>query len=171
MTALSGFPISARAAAIDLARARRWYEQRLGLVPKHEDPGGVWYRFAGDTWLYLYRMTLLAGLLDVGGVGARSVGALWLVCAVGFVVAGVALWRAEPWAMPLVVGLALGSLVLCVLGLPESAVGVVVNIGIVAIAGYLILTGPTVAGSREPLIAWPDRPNRNRGQPPSPLRA
>jgi hypothetical protein len=116
MTALSGFPISARAAAIDLARARRWYEQRLGLVPKHEDPGGVWYRFAGDTWLYLYRMTLLAGLLDVGGVGARSVGALWLVCAVGFVVAGVALWRAEPWAMPLVVGLALGSLVLCVLG-------------------------------------------------------
>ncbi|HEY7522794.1 MAG TPA: VOC family protein [Candidatus Limnocylindrales bacterium] len=54
MTVLSGFPISARAAAIDLARARRWYEERLGLVPEHEDAGGVWYRFAGDTWLYLY---------------------------------------------------------------------------------------------------------------------
>jgi catechol 2,3-dioxygenase-like lactoylglutathione lyase family enzyme len=54
MTTLSGFPISARAAAIDLDRARRWYEERLGLLPEHEDPGGVWYRFAGETWLYLY---------------------------------------------------------------------------------------------------------------------
>jgi len=53
MTALSQFPISARAAASDLDRARQWYEDRLGLVPEHEDPGGVWYRFAGGTWLYL----------------------------------------------------------------------------------------------------------------------
>jgi catechol-2,3-dioxygenase len=54
MTALSQFPISARAAASDLGRARQWYEERLGLVPEHEDPGGVWFRFAGETWLYLY---------------------------------------------------------------------------------------------------------------------
>ena len=51
---LTGFPIHATAAAIDLERARRWYEDELGLVPEREDPGGVWYRFAGDTWLYLY---------------------------------------------------------------------------------------------------------------------
>ena len=54
MTLLSRFPISARAAATDLGRARQWYEGRLGLVPEREDPGGVWYRFAGETWLYLY---------------------------------------------------------------------------------------------------------------------
>jgi catechol-2,3-dioxygenase len=54
MTALQEFPISARAAAIDLGRARRWYEERLSLVPEHEDPGGAWYRFADETWLYLY---------------------------------------------------------------------------------------------------------------------
>ena len=54
MTTLRQFPISARAAASDLERARRWYEERVGLVPEHEDPGGVWYRFAGETWLYLY---------------------------------------------------------------------------------------------------------------------
>ncbi len=57
MTALSGFPISARAAAIDLERARGWYEERLGLVPEHEDAGGVWYRFGGETWLYVYGTT------------------------------------------------------------------------------------------------------------------
>lgn len=54
MTALNEFPISARAAAVDLGRARRWYEETLGLIPQREDPGGVWYRCAGETWLYLY---------------------------------------------------------------------------------------------------------------------
>lgn len=54
MTALRSFPISARAAAIDIGRARRWYEEKLGAVPDHEDPGGAWYRFGGETWLYLY---------------------------------------------------------------------------------------------------------------------
>ncbi len=54
MSVLGDFPISARAAALDLARARQWYEEKLGLVPEAEDPGGVWYRFGGETWLYLY---------------------------------------------------------------------------------------------------------------------
>ena len=51
---LTDFPIHATAAASDLARARRWYEERLGLSPEKEDMGGVWYRFSGETWLYLY---------------------------------------------------------------------------------------------------------------------
>ena len=51
---LKAFPISARAAASDLARARQWYEEKLDLKPEREEMGGVWYRFAGDTWLYLY---------------------------------------------------------------------------------------------------------------------
>jgi catechol-2,3-dioxygenase len=55
MTALRAFPISARAAAIDIDRARQWYEEKLGVVPDLEDPGGVWYRFGGETWLYLYQ--------------------------------------------------------------------------------------------------------------------
>ena len=51
---LKAFPVYATAAATDLERARHWYEEKLGLVPEREDPGGVWYRFAADTWLYLY---------------------------------------------------------------------------------------------------------------------
>jgi catechol 2,3-dioxygenase-like lactoylglutathione lyase family enzyme len=51
---LTDFPVHATVAAIDLERARRWYEDKLGLTPEREDPGGVWYRFAGETWLYLY---------------------------------------------------------------------------------------------------------------------
>ena len=51
---LEQYPISARAAASDLARARDWYREKLGLTPQREAMGGVWYRFGGDTWLYLY---------------------------------------------------------------------------------------------------------------------
>jgi catechol 2,3-dioxygenase-like lactoylglutathione lyase family enzyme len=51
---LERFPIHATAAAVDLARARAWYEEKLGLIAEREDPGGLWFRFAGDTWLYLY---------------------------------------------------------------------------------------------------------------------
>jgi catechol 2,3-dioxygenase-like lactoylglutathione lyase family enzyme len=54
MTMLRDFPVSARAAAIDLDRARQWFEDKLGLTPDASDPGGHWYHFGGDTWLYLY---------------------------------------------------------------------------------------------------------------------
>jgi catechol 2,3-dioxygenase-like lactoylglutathione lyase family enzyme len=51
---LGDFPIYVTAAAANLPRARIWYEEKLGLKPDREDPGGVWYRFGGETWLYLY---------------------------------------------------------------------------------------------------------------------
>jgi hypothetical protein len=51
---LTDYTNHATAAASDLGRARRWCEDKLGLVPDRGDSGGVWYRFAGDKWLYLY---------------------------------------------------------------------------------------------------------------------
>ena len=74
---LTDFPIHATAAAIDLDRARRWYQDKLGLVPEREDPGGLWYRFARDTWLYLYG-TSAAGT-------ARNTIAGWTVTDIGAV--------------------------------------------------------------------------------------
>ncbi|MDO8484863.1 MAG: VOC family protein, partial [Candidatus Limnocylindrales bacterium] len=77
---LKRFPIHATAAAIDLGRARRWYDEKLGLVPEREDPGGVWYHFGGDTWLYLYA-TPSAGT-------ARNTIAGWTVTGIEAVMAG-----------------------------------------------------------------------------------
>jgi len=45
----------AAVAISDPARARAWFEAKLGLVPDQEDPGGVWYRFASEGWLYVYQ--------------------------------------------------------------------------------------------------------------------
>jgi catechol-2,3-dioxygenase len=77
---LTRFPIHATAAAIDLDRARQWYEEKLGLVPEREDPGGVWYRFGGETWLYLYA-TPSAGT-------AKNTIAGWTVTGIEAVMAG-----------------------------------------------------------------------------------
>lgn len=50
------FPIHATVAASDIARAKAWYEAKLGLSPEVEDPnGGLWYRFGDGTWLNVYQ--------------------------------------------------------------------------------------------------------------------
>jgi catechol 2,3-dioxygenase-like lactoylglutathione lyase family enzyme len=51
---LTQFPVHPAAAVTDLDRTRAWYAEKLGVSPEIEDPGGLWYRFSGDTWLYLY---------------------------------------------------------------------------------------------------------------------
>ena len=51
---LQKFPLYAYFPARDLARARRFYEDKLGLVPKQEIAGGIVYAFAGDTEAFLY---------------------------------------------------------------------------------------------------------------------
>jgi len=38
----------------DLARARRFYEERIGLTPKEETGGGVLYEFAQHTACFMY---------------------------------------------------------------------------------------------------------------------
>lgn len=50
---LGQFPIYANVAAADIARARTWYADKLGLVPELEKDG-LWYHFADGTWLHVY---------------------------------------------------------------------------------------------------------------------
>jgi catechol 2,3-dioxygenase-like lactoylglutathione lyase family enzyme len=52
---LSNFPLTPRLPAVDIDRAREWYETKLGLVPDHmeEVGGGLWYQTGGG-WFYLY---------------------------------------------------------------------------------------------------------------------
>ena len=51
---LQKFPIYAYFPARDIARARRFYEDKLGLKPKMEIAGGVVYAFADGTEAFLY---------------------------------------------------------------------------------------------------------------------
>src|SRR5205807_747389 len=38
----------------DVARARRFYEQKVGLKPKEEYAGGVIYECGGGSWVFMY---------------------------------------------------------------------------------------------------------------------
>jgi len=51
---LQNFPMYAYIPAKDVARARTFYEQKLGLRPKREIAGGVAYEFADHTGCFLY---------------------------------------------------------------------------------------------------------------------
>lgn len=51
---LQKFPMYAYIPAQDVARARQFYEGKLGFVPKEEIAGGVAYWFGGQTGCFLY---------------------------------------------------------------------------------------------------------------------
>jgi catechol 2,3-dioxygenase-like lactoylglutathione lyase family enzyme len=51
---LSDARVNATIPAADLERARRFYEEKLGLAPAEETPGGVFYDCAGGTRFFLY---------------------------------------------------------------------------------------------------------------------
>jgi predicted enzyme related to lactoylglutathione lyase len=46
---LADRPINAILPAADLARAKRFYNEKLGLTPESEDPGGITYRCGEGT--------------------------------------------------------------------------------------------------------------------------
>ena len=52
---LQDSPIYAYFPATDVARAREFYEKKLGLKPKQEVAGGVVYEFAKGTAAFLYQ--------------------------------------------------------------------------------------------------------------------
>jgi hypothetical protein len=74
-----------------------------------------------------YRTTLLAGRLDIGSVGIRLVGILWLLACLAFMASGVGALASSPWWRSAVAPLALTSSVLCVLGLPGAKIGILAN--------------------------------------------
>ncbi|MFI4927133.1 MAG: VOC family protein [Burkholderiales bacterium] len=51
---LQDFPLYAYLPASDLARARQFYETKVGLRPTQEHNGGVVYAFANGTACFLY---------------------------------------------------------------------------------------------------------------------
>jgi len=57
---LKDAPITAYVPCSDLPRARRFYEQKIGLVPGDENPGGIIYKCGKGTVFFLYK-TAFAG--------------------------------------------------------------------------------------------------------------
>ena len=96
---------------------------------------------------FAYRTSVLNGALDVGDVGVRVIGLVWLGLTLGFLAAGYGVWRGKPWAVGLTGVLAIVSLIVCVVGLPETAAGVAIDVAILAAVGYLAFRKTTISAS------------------------
>jgi hypothetical protein len=77
-----------------------------------------------------YKTTLLAGHWDVGDVGIRVNGVLWLVTALAFALAGMGVMRQAQWWETVTLSVSLASLAMCVVSWPEARIGVFVNVAI-----------------------------------------
>jgi hypothetical protein len=95
-----------------------------------------------------YKTTLISGAIDVGDVGIRVIGLLWLATSITFFIAAWGSFSLLAWWKPLTLYLALFSLVLCVLGLPGAKIGIIANAVIIVylLAGEKLGWIPTVAG-------------------------
>lgn len=75
-----------------------------------------------------YKTTILAGAVDLGHVGIRFMGALWLAVAVAFVTVAVGAFVGASWWFPSALLVTAFSLLMTILGWPDSRIGVAVNI-------------------------------------------
>jgi len=75
--------------------------------------------------------TLLAGRISIEMSGMRALGMFWLGGALAFTVAAVGVLRHAPWWPAFTFGAAIGSLVLCVLSIPQSRIGIPINVAII----------------------------------------
>jgi hypothetical protein len=78
-----------------------------------------------------YKTTVFSGRVDVGDAGIRVMGVLWLLAALAFLVAAIAVATEAGWAVRLTVVGVIASLMLCLAGWPDARIGVAVNVGLV----------------------------------------
>jgi hypothetical protein len=80
-----------------------------------------------------YKTTLLGGRWDVGDAGIRGMGVLWLLVGLGVFVLGGTLALTGFLAKDQLLAFSFASSILCVLGWPDSKLGLVANVVIVVL--------------------------------------
>jgi catechol-2,3-dioxygenase len=68
---LKNAPVIPYIPASDIARARQFYEEKVGLVPREQIEGGVVYECGDRSWIFLYR--------SVGAGTSKASQAFWQV--------------------------------------------------------------------------------------------
>ncbi len=80
-----------------------------------------------------YKTTILAGRLDVGAIGAKVVGALWLLLVIDFALVAWAAYVGAAWWPLGALAAASASLLLCLVDWPETRIGVAIDIALIVI--------------------------------------
>ncbi|MFW5696838.1 MAG: ABC transporter permease [Phototrophicaceae bacterium] len=96
----------------------------------------------------VYDTTILGGRLDLGETGIWIFGLIWLIAGLLTAVAGVGVLRQSAWARPLLLGVTLFSLAICLLVVESARIGVLVNLAILALIatrGQVLISQPASA--------------------------
>ena len=91
-----------------------------------------------------YKTTIFSGRLDVGDAGIRVIGVLWLLAALAFLVAAVALATATGWAGRFILVAVSASALLCVAGWPDARIGLAVNLSLALVLAIGARLHPSV---------------------------
>jgi hypothetical protein len=86
-----------------------------------------------------YQTRLLSGTLEVGDLGARVIGVLWMMAALAFGAAAVATYRGAPRWATFALAVVLFSLILSALGWPASRIGLAVNVVLVVVLASALM--------------------------------
>ncbi len=79
-----------------------------------------------------YKTTILAGNVNVGDLGIRVVGVLWLATALAFAASSIGTGTRLPWWQPVTLITSVFSLLLCIVGWPDARFGLFINIALIA---------------------------------------
>jgi hypothetical protein len=80
-----------------------------------------------------YKTTILGKSVNVGDMGIRIVGVLWLIAALAFAVSAVSILTRASWWLPFISIATAFSFLLCIVEWPDARIGAFVNIGIAAL--------------------------------------
>jgi hypothetical protein len=80
-----------------------------------------------------YTTKILFGRFDIGDTGMRFVGILWLLAAIAFVVIAIVGFLDLPWWLEGAYGAVLLSTTMCLLGMPQARIGLVINVLLICV--------------------------------------
>jgi hypothetical protein len=83
-----------------------------------------------------YSTLILNRSVEVGDTAVKLLGFVWLAAAFAFVIVAVMIWRGHPWALRSTVALLIGSLVLCVIGLPGAVMGLAIDVVLLVLLSF-----------------------------------
>ena len=84
-----------------------------------------------------YRTTVLGGRLDVGSIGVRAAGLLWLVTGATFVILALAVWTAASWWYQVLLGAVALSVAMCVVEWPHARAGIIANLVVLGLGAMV----------------------------------
>ena len=84
-----------------------------------------------------YKTTVLDGTVDLGDVGIRVVGFLWLIAAIAITVSAGGVLAGASWGPSVALLAASLSTLLCISGWPEARLGLLVNAGIIVLLFFM----------------------------------